>query len=129
MYNDKNTTAHRLINSSRAFFTTFSVPEGFWSDNQPLKATEFQDFLRAYNVSWHSSSPHYQQSNGREEAKIKQIKKIICGSKVGGKWDADKISQALMLFRNAPRWLPVTSRNCFWTTESRRPSSSQTLIC
>lgn len=30
-------------------------------------------------------------------------KKLICGSKVGGKWDADKMRQALMLFQNAPR--------------------------
>ena len=103
MYNDKNTTAHRLINSSRAFFATFSAPEGFWSDNQPFKAAAFQDFLRTYNVSWHSSSPHYPQSNGRAKAEIKQIKKLICGSKVGGKWNADKMIQALMLFRNAPR--------------------------
>jgi transposase InsO family protein len=103
------------------------------SDNQPFKAAEFQDFLRTYNVSWHSSSPHYPQSNGRAEAEIKQIKKLICGSKVGGKWDAEKMSQALMLFRNAPRCgggsSPERHHKCFWTTDSRRPSSAQTLIC
>ena len=103
MYGDKNTTAHRLANSSRAFFSTMGAPEGLWSDNQPFKAAAYQDLLRKYNVSWHSSSPHYPQSNGRAEAEIKQIKKLVCGSKVGGRWDADQMAHALMLFRNAPR--------------------------
>ena len=79
------------------------APEGLWSDNQPFKAAAYQDLLRKYNVSWHSSSPHYPQSNGRAEAEIKQIKKLVCGSKVGGRWDADQMAHALMLFRNAPR--------------------------
>jgi hypothetical protein len=103
MYNDKNTTAYRLANSSRTFFSTMGAPEGLWSDNQPFKADEFQQVLRKFNVTWHSSSPHYPQSNGRAEAEIKEIKKLVSGSKVGGRWDADKMAQALMLFRNAPR--------------------------
>jgi hypothetical protein len=41
-------------------------------------------------------------SNGRAEAEIKQIKKLVCGSKTDGRVDPDKLAQALMLFRNAP---------------------------
>ena len=100
MYNDKNSTAYRLVNSFRTFFSTMGAPEGLWTDNQPFKAAEFQDLLREFNVSWHSSSPHYSQSNVRAEAKIKAIKKLVSGSTVGGKWDANKMAHA---FRNAPR--------------------------
>jgi hypothetical protein len=100
LYDDKNTTANRLVNSCQPLFATMGAPEGFWSDNQPFKAAFFQDFLAKFNVSWHSSSPHYSKSNGRAEAEIKQIKKIVCGSRTDGTIDPD---QALMLFCNAPR--------------------------
>ena len=103
LYDDKNTSANRLVNSCRPLFATMGAPEGFWSDNQPFKAAFFQDFLAKFNVSWHSSSPHYPQSNGRAEAEIKQIKKLVCGSKTDGRVDPDKLAQALMLYRNAPR--------------------------
>jgi hypothetical protein len=97
-----NTTANRLVNSCRPLFETMGAPEGFWSDNQPFKSAFFQDFLAKFNVSWHSSSPYYPKSNGRAEAGIKQIKKLVCGSKTDGRVDPDKLAQALMLFRNAP---------------------------
>ena len=103
LYDDKNTSANRLVNSCRTLFATMGAPEGFWSDNQPFKAALFQDFLTKYQVSWHSSSPHYPKSNGRAEVEIKQIKKLVCGSKTDGRVDPDKLTQALMLFRNAPR--------------------------
>ena len=103
LYDDKKTSANRLINSCRSLFATMGSPEGFWSDNQPFKSASFQDFLAKFKVSWHSSSPHYPQSNGRAEAEIKQIKKLISGSKTDGRTDPDKLAQAMMLFRNAPR--------------------------
>ena len=103
VYGDKNTTASRLANSCRALFSVMGAPVGFWSDNQPFKATFFQDFLTKFNVAWHSSSPHYPQSNGRAEAEIKQIKKLVQGAKTDGKIDLDKLAQSLMLYRNAPR--------------------------
>jgi hypothetical protein len=103
LYEDKNTTANRLVNSCRPLFETMDAPEGFWSDNQPFKAAFFQDSLAKFNVSWHSSSPHYPKSNGRAEAEIKQIKKLVCVSKTDGRVDPDKMAKALMLFRNAPR--------------------------
>ena len=103
LYDDKNTTANRLVNSCRPLFAAMGAPEGFWSDNQPFKAALFQDFLTKYQVSWHSSSLHYSKSNGREEAEVKQIKEIVCGSRTDSRIDPDKLAQALMLFRNAPR--------------------------
>jgi hypothetical protein len=71
LYEDKNTTANRLVNSCRPLFETMEAPVGFWSDNQPFKAAFFQDFLDKFNVSWNSSSPYYPKSNGRAEAEIK----------------------------------------------------------
>jgi hypothetical protein len=102
LYEDNNTTANRLVNSCQPLFETIGAPKGFWFDIQTFKAAFFQDFLTKFNVSWQSSSPHYPKSNGRAEAEIKQIKKLVCGSKTDGRVDPDKLAQALMLFRNAP---------------------------
>ena len=104
MFDDKRTNAYRLINATRDFFTsTGAIPIRIWTDNQPFQAAEFQDFLKRFGVAWGSSSPHYAQSNGRAEAEIKTMKSLVTGSKTNGKWDADKMAQALLLFRNAPR--------------------------
>ena len=110
MYNEKNATAHRLAKSSRPFF---SWSDNYVrSDNQPFKAAAYQDLLRKYNVSWHSSSAHYPQSNGRAEAEVKQIKKLVCGSKFGGRWDADKMAHATNALpeRITLRRRPISSR-------------------
>ena len=103
MFRDKNTTAWRLSNAFRDFFSTFGAPIRLWTDNQPFKAAEFQDFLQSYGVTWGSCSPHYQQSNGRAEAEVKTMKTLVHGAKVGGKWNEDKMARALLLFRNTPR--------------------------
>ena len=104
MFDDKRTNAYRLINATRDFFaSTGAIPIRIWTDNQPFQAAEFQDFLKRFGVAWGSSSPHYAQSNGRAEAEIKTMKSLVTGSKTNGKWDADKMAQELLLFRNAPR--------------------------
>ena len=46
----------------------------------------------------------YHQSNGRAEAAIKSMKKLVIGSRTGGQPDPDKLATAILLFRNAPRY-------------------------
>jgi hypothetical protein len=103
MFADKNTTARRLINAFRAFFMdTGGAPVKIYADNSPFGAAELQSFLRDWGVSFGSSSPHYHQSNGRAEAAIKSMKKLVIGSRTGGQPDPDKLAKAILLFRNAP---------------------------
>ena len=133
IYDDKNTTANLLVNSCRTLFATMGAPKGLWSDNQPFKAAFFQDFLAKFKVSWHSSSPHHPQSNGRAKAEIKQVKKLVCGSIVDGRVDLDKLAQALMLFRNTPRCggglqQQHTRRERIQPTTSRRSPSTSPLL-
>jgi hypothetical protein len=75
-----------------------------YSDNSPFKAAEFQLFLKDWGISFGSSSPHYHQSNGRAEASIKSMTKLVKGSRSGGQVDPDKLAKAILLFRNAPRY-------------------------
>ena len=78
---DKHTTARRLINVFRDFFLdTGGAPVMIYSDNSPFKAAEFQLFLKDWGISFGSSSPHYHQSNGRAEASIKSMTKLVKGS-------------------------------------------------
>ena len=130
IYDGKNTTAHRLAKSSRALFSTMGAPEGLWSDNQPFEAAEYQDFLRKYNVSWHSSSLHYPQSNGRAEAEIKPIKKTRL--RLQDRWQVgcrlDDPNTNALQERPALRGRPVTSRKHLRPTHSRWPTSPRPLI-
>ena len=105
MYTDKHTTARRLINSFRTFFMDIGgAPVKIFADNSPFKAAELQAFLRDWGVAFGSSSPHYHQSNGRAEAAIKSMNKLVIGSRTGGQPDPDKLAKAILLFRNAPRY-------------------------
>ncbi len=105
MFPDKQSTVRRLINSFRAFFMdTGGAPVKIFSDNIPFKAAELQDFLRDWGVAFVSSSPHYHQSNGRAEAAIKSMNKLVIGSRIDGQPDPDKLAKAILLFRNAPRY-------------------------
>lgn len=105
LFPDRKTTAHRLINAFRSFFmNTGGAPVKIYSDNSPFQATELQSFHREWGVSWGSSSPHFYRSNGRAEAGIKSMKKLVIGSTTGGRPDLDKLAKAVLLFRNTPRY-------------------------
>jgi hypothetical protein len=94
MFQDKSTSAARLIDEFRNFFTAIGgAPVKLWSDNSIFPSAEFQDFLRDWDVGWGSSSPHYPQSNGRAGAGIKAIKALVTGSRTGGSFDKNKMAR------------------------------------
>lgn len=100
---DDKTSARRVIEAARTFFTNVGVPVKFFSDNGPQFASaEFTRFLQDWGITAGSSSS-YAQSNGIAEAGIKSAKKIIGGSFKSGSFDKDHFDKALLLFRNAPR--------------------------
>ena len=101
---DKNTTARRTIDAVRKFFSNVGAPVKFWSDNgSNFGAAEFKKFLADWGVTPGWSSPGYAQSNGRAEAEIQSMKKIIEGCWTGRTLDENKLAKSILLFRNAPR--------------------------
>ncbi|PAA65850.1 hypothetical protein BOX15_Mlig025290g1 [Macrostomum lignano] len=98
---------YKLINACREFFCQTAVPEKFCADCGPqFKAQPFVNFLRRWGVNIKYSSPYYHQSNGRAEAAVKSIKKIVRGA-----WDSrlndldkDKMAQGLLQLRNTPMY-------------------------
>jgi hypothetical protein len=76
MFQDKSTSAARLIDEFRNFFTAIGgAPVKLWSDNSIFP------------------SPHYPQSNGRAGAGIKAIKALVTGSRTGGSFDKNKMAR------------------------------------
>ena len=104
MFQDKSTSAARLIDEFRNVFTTIDgALVNLWSDNRIFPSAEFQDFLCDSDVGWGLSSPQFRRSNGREEAGIKAIKALVTSSCTGGSFDKTKMAKALILYRNALR--------------------------
>ena len=101
---DENTTARLLINAFRQFFTNVGASVRIWTDNgRQFVAADFRSFLKDWGVTQGTSSPHYAQSNGRAEAEVKTMKKLIKGASTSGSFDPEKFAKALLMFRNTPR--------------------------
>jgi len=80
------------------------VPVKLWSDNGPqFISSEFKQFLNDWGILAGTSSPHYPQSNGRAETKVKVMKKLIAGSSTSGSLDDNKFAKAILVFRNTQR--------------------------
>ena len=98
-----NTTAKHLIKTLRGCFCRTGVPDKLWSDQGPqFSSKAFQDFLQQWGVEHVTSSPRYPQSNGKAEATVKSMKKLIKASWNGRTMDDDKLTQALLQYRNTP---------------------------
>ena len=70
-----------------------------WKDNgRQFVSAEFRSILKDCGVAQGTSSPHYVQSNGRAEAEVKTMKKLIKESSTSGSFDQEKFAKALLMF-------------------------------
>ena len=98
-----NTTTHHLTKVLRQSFYCIGVPDVLWSDQGPqFMAKSFQEFARQWGFSHSTSTPHYPQSNGKAEATVKSMKNLITTSWNGHCLDEDKLTRALLQYRNTP---------------------------
>ena len=91
--------------SMMKWFSTFGVPEEISSDGgPPFNSAEYNSFLRRWDVRKRLSSAHYPQSNGRAEVAVKTAKRILMGNidPKTGRLDTEKVSRALLTYRNTP---------------------------
>ena len=99
----KDTTAPKLTAALRDHFCRTAVPELLWSDGGPqFTSSKLAQFLATWGVSHIISSPHYPQSNGKVEATVKSMKKLISASWTGRSVDWNKLSRSLLQYRNTP---------------------------
>ena len=92
-----NTTTHHLTKVLRQSFCRTGVPDVLWSDQGPqFMAKSFQEIARQWGFANSTSTPHYPQSNGKAEATVKSMKKLITTSWNGHSLDEDKLTRALL---------------------------------
>lgn len=98
-----DTTASALIRAVRTLFCRTAAPDVFWSDEgTQFMSAPFQKFLQEWGVQHKTSSPRYPQSNGKAEAAVKSMKKLISGAWRGRSLDHERLLRALMQYRNTP---------------------------
>lgn len=98
-----NTTTAQLISVLRAAFCRSGVPDTMWTDQGPqFTSKAFQDFSQQWSFKHVTFSPRYPQSNGKAEATVKSMKKLIRAAWNGRHLDENKLTRALLQYRNTP---------------------------
>ena len=98
-----NTTAAHLIKVLEQSFSRTAIPDLLWSDGGlQFSAKCFQDFAKQWGFKHQMSSPHYPQSNGKIEATVKSLKKIIATSWENKTLNESKLCPAILQYRNTP---------------------------
>lgn len=97
------TTAAQLTSALRASFCRTGVPDTFWSDQGPqFTSKAFKDFAKCWGFQHITSSPTYPQSNGKAEATVKSMKKLIRGAWTGRAINENHLTRAILQYRNTP---------------------------
>ncbi len=98
-----NTTTPRLITAFKKAFCRSGAPDVVWSNQGPqFTSKTFQDFSREWGFQHITSSPTHPQSNGKIEATVKSMKKLIQASWTGNSLDESKLARVLLQYRNTP---------------------------
>ena len=102
----KSTTTPHLTAALRAHFCRTGVPDKIWSDQGPqFSSLLFREFAKQWRFQHITSSPRYPQSNGKAEATVKSMKKLIRTAWSGRSLNEDKLTRSLLQYRNTPsRW-------------------------
>ena len=100
---DRGTNALQVISAIRQSFCCTAIPDVVWSDGGPQFTSKvFKDFTKCWGFLHKVSSPRYPQSNGKVEAIVKSMKKLIRASWTGRSLDHDKLCRAILQYRNTP---------------------------
>ena len=99
----RDITAKSLISALRDYFARTAIPDVVFSDGGPqFTSQKFANFLLDWGVMHLMSSPGYPQSNGKAEATVKAMKKLIrrCTNHSG--LDENLLARSLLQYRNTP---------------------------
>ena len=100
---DKDTTATRITTVCTEIFSQTAVPDIVWTDGGPRFTSKvFQDFYTNGVEINRKSIPYYPQSNGKAEATVKAMKKILQAAWTGCFLDNTVLCGSLMQYRNTP---------------------------
>jgi len=98
-----STTSSDVIRPLRRWFADVGVPQQIITDGGPqFSSTQFSAFCKRWQVDHEQSTPHYPQSNGKAEAAVKAMKRLVQKTTVNGNLDVDEFRKALLEWRNTP---------------------------
>lgn len=95
-----STNAAEVIKNLKSIFARHGIPSIIVSDNgPPFHSQEFKDFLYTWEISHHTSSPHFPRSNGLVERTVATVKALF------NKCQESKSDPyiALLHYRNTPQ--------------------------
>ena len=96
-----NTTTYTVISALRQSFCHTAIPDTVWSDGGPqFTSKAFSDFSKRWGFLHKLSSPRYPQSNGKVEATIKSMKKLLQHSWNGRALDDEQFCRPLLQYRS-----------------------------
>ena len=98
-----NTTTYTVISALPQSFCRTAIPDTVWSNGGPqFTSKAFSDFSKRWGFLHKLSSPRYPQSNGKVEATVKSMKKLLQNSWNDRALDDDKFCQSLLQYCNTP---------------------------
>ena len=99
-----STASSHIINTIREFYHRWGVAEEISLDGGPnLRSSETTRWLNSWGTEIRKSSSYYPQSNGRAEAGVKSLKRLLRGNTGhNGSINTDNVARALLQYRNTP---------------------------
>ena len=99
-----STSSYHIINTLREFYHRWGVVEEISLDRASnLQSSEIKEWLKRWGTTIRKSSAYYPQSNGRAEAGVKSLKRLLVeNTGVKGSIHTDGVAQALLQYRNTP---------------------------
>ena len=88
----------------REFYHCWGVSEEVSLDGGPnLDSSEMKRWLKSWGTNIRTSAAYYPQSNGRAEAGVKSLKRLLRGNTGrNGSINTDSVARALLQYRNTP---------------------------
>ena len=94
----ENTLSATVAAKTEAHIARHGAPERILTDNGPqFIASEYNELCRKYEIQHLTSSPYWPKGNGKAEAAVKVVKRIL---KKSGE---PKLHEALLTYRNTPQ--------------------------
>ena len=122
----ENTLSSTIVAKAEAHIARHGVPEAILSDNgSQFIASEFKAFCEKYQIQHITSSPYWPKGNGKAEAAVKIVKRIL---KKSGKCN---LQEALLTYRNTPlegHFLSPAQRSMGRRTRGLLPVSRELLL-
>ena len=122
----ENTLSTTIAAKTEAHFARHGVPETILTDNGPqFIASDFERLCQRYQTNHVTSSPYWPKGNGKSEASVKIVKRILKKSGKNG------LHEALLVYRNTPQeghLLSPAQRSMGRRTRGLLPISKELLL-